>query len=79
MKDQVIEQIKLAECFSLQPDECTNIANITDLIVYAHFEFASNLKTFFLLHNQQIHLICMCSMMLATTYVANVGWLSSFV
>ena len=44
MEDQLIGQIKLAKYFSLQLDECTDVANMAILMVYVRFEHEGNLK-----------------------------------
>ncbi|CAM2101786.1 unnamed protein product [Caretta caretta] len=44
MEDRLIGQIKLAKYFSLQLDECTDIANMAILMVYVHFEHKGDLK-----------------------------------
>ncbi|XP_057410154.1 SCAN domain-containing protein 3 isoform X2 [Balaenoptera acutorostrata] len=44
MEDQLIEQIKLAKYFSLQLDECRDIANMIILLVYVRFEHDDDIK-----------------------------------
>ncbi|XP_049742807.1 SCAN domain-containing protein 3 [Elephas maximus indicus] len=44
MEDQLIEQIKLAKYFSLQLDECRDIANMVILLVYVRFEHDDDIK-----------------------------------
>nr|XP_012597542.1 SCAN domain-containing protein 3 isoform X2 [Microcebus murinus] len=44
MEDQLIEQIKLARYFSLQLDECRDIANMIILLVYVRFEHDDDIK-----------------------------------
>ncbi|XP_058440561.1 SCAN domain-containing protein 3 isoform X2 [Marmota monax] len=44
MEDQLIEQIKLAKYFSLQLDECRDIANLIILLVYVRFEHDDDIK-----------------------------------
>ncbi|XP_030705544.2 SCAN domain-containing protein 3 isoform X1 [Globicephala melas] len=44
MEDQLIEQIKLAKYFSLQLDECRDIANMIILLVYVRFEHDEDIK-----------------------------------
>ncbi|XP_012590098.1 PREDICTED: SCAN domain-containing protein 3 [Condylura cristata] len=44
MEDQLIEQIKLAKYFSLQLDECREIANMIVLLVYVRFEHDDDIK-----------------------------------
>ncbi|XP_012501552.1 PREDICTED: SCAN domain-containing protein 3 [Propithecus coquereli] len=44
MEDQLIEQIKLARYFSLQLDECRDIANMIVLLVYVRFEHNDDIK-----------------------------------
>ncbi|XP_003801892.1 SCAN domain-containing protein 3 isoform X1 [Otolemur garnettii] len=44
MEDQLIEQIKLARYFSLQLDECRDIANMIILLVYVRFEHNDDIK-----------------------------------
>ncbi|XP_007954681.1 SCAN domain-containing protein 3 [Orycteropus afer afer] len=44
MEDQLIEQIKLAKYFSLQLDECRDIANMIVLLVYVRFEHDDDIK-----------------------------------
>ncbi|XP_058141430.1 SCAN domain-containing protein 3 [Dasypus novemcinctus] len=44
MEDQLIEQIKLAKYFSLQLDECRDIANMIILLVYVRFENDDDIK-----------------------------------
>ncbi|XP_017744658.1 PREDICTED: SCAN domain-containing protein 3 isoform X1 [Rhinopithecus bieti] len=44
MEDQLIEQIKLAKYFSLQLDECRDIANMIILLVYVRFEHGDDIK-----------------------------------
>ncbi|XP_037699832.1 SCAN domain-containing protein 3 isoform X2 [Choloepus didactylus] len=44
MEDQLIEQIKLAKYFSLQLDECRDIANMIILLVYVRFEYDDDIK-----------------------------------
>jgi hypothetical protein len=43
-EDQIIKQIKLAKYFSLQLDECTDVANMAVLMVYVRFEHEGDLK-----------------------------------
>jgi hypothetical protein len=58
LEDQLIEQIKLAKYFSLQLDECTDVANMAILMVYCAL---GDLKEeFFLLHCQQKELVLKC-------------------
>ncbi|CAM5140280.1 unnamed protein product [Natator depressus] len=63
MEDQLIGQIKLAKYFSLQLDECTDLANTAILMVYVRFEHEGDLKEefLFLLHSQQKQLVLKCS------------------
>jgi len=64
MEDQLIGQIKLAKYFSLQLDECTDVANMAILMVYVRFEHEGDLKEeffFSLLHYQQKQLVLKCS------------------
>ncbi|KAI0978254.1 hypothetical protein GJ496_004256 [Pomphorhynchus laevis] len=44
MEDQLIEQIKLAKYYSLQLDECTDVANQAVLMVYVRYEHEGELK-----------------------------------
>nr|XP_025842280.1 SCAN domain-containing protein 3 [Vulpes vulpes] len=44
MEDQLIEQIKEAKYFSLQFDECRDIANMIILLVYVRFEHDDDIK-----------------------------------
>jgi hypothetical protein len=44
MEDQLIEQIKIAEYFSLQLDESTDVGNLAILMVYVRFEYKDDLK-----------------------------------
>ncbi|XP_037367457.1 SCAN domain-containing protein 3-like [Talpa occidentalis] len=44
MEDQLIEQIKQAKYFSLQFDECRDIANMIVLLVYVRFEHDDDIK-----------------------------------
>ncbi|XP_011280330.2 SCAN domain-containing protein 3 isoform X1 [Felis catus] len=44
MEDQLIEQIKEAKYFSLQLDECRDIANMIVLLVYVRFEHDDDIK-----------------------------------
>ncbi|XP_045656569.1 SCAN domain-containing protein 3 [Ursus americanus] len=44
MEDQLIEQIREAKYFSLQLDECRDIANMIVLLVYVRFEHGDDIK-----------------------------------
>lgn len=44
MEDKLVEQIKLAKYFSLQFDECRDIANMIILLVYVRFECDNDIK-----------------------------------
>ncbi|XP_032254826.1 SCAN domain-containing protein 3 isoform X2 [Phoca vitulina] len=44
MEDQLIEQIKEAKYYSLQLDECRDIANMVILLVYVRFEHDDDIK-----------------------------------
>ena len=44
MEDQLIGQNKLAKYFSLQLDECTDVANQAILMLYVRFEHEGDLK-----------------------------------
>ncbi|CAM4588713.1 unnamed protein product [Lepidochelys olivacea] len=48
MEDQLIGQIKLGKYFSLQLDECTDVANTAVLMVFVRFEHEGDLKEEFL-------------------------------
>ncbi|XP_047591129.1 SCAN domain-containing protein 3 isoform X1 [Lutra lutra] len=44
MEDQLVEQIKAAKYFSLQLDECRDVANMVILLVYVRFEHDDDIK-----------------------------------
>ena len=58
MEIQLVDQIKLAKYYSLQPDESTDIGNMAILMVYVRYEYEGKLKEEFfslpLFHVEQL-------------------------